>query len=78
MDVNEFAGTVHVADLEVSAFLQAQAAGIDRGETSPIAKQSDLRENLSHFFPAEDHGQLLLSRWAHQLGVVSERWRVCW
>ena len=67
MDVNQLPGAVDVTDLEVSAFLQAQSTGIDGGETSPIAKQSDLRENLSHFFPAEDDGQLLFSRRAHQL-----------
>jgi hypothetical protein len=26
-----------------------------------------LRENLSDFFPAEDDGQLLFSRWTHEL-----------
>ena len=67
MDMNEAASAVDVADLKVSAFLQAQSAGVEGGETSPIAKPSDLRENLSHFFPAEDDGQLLFARRAYQL-----------
>jgi hypothetical protein len=37
MDVDQLAGAVDVADLEVRAFLQAQAAGVDRGEASAIA-----------------------------------------
>jgi hypothetical protein len=37
MDVNQAASAVNVADLEVSAFLQAQSAGIDGGEASSIA-----------------------------------------
>ena len=38
MDVNQLAGAVDVADLKVSAFLQAQAARVNSGETSLIAE----------------------------------------
>ena len=67
MDVNQLASAVDVADLKVSAFLQAQSTGVEGGQTSPIAQQSDLRENLSDFFPAQDDGQFLFARRAHQL-----------
>jgi len=47
MDVNLLPSAVDVADLKVSAFLQAQAAAVNGGETSPIAEQSDLRESVA-------------------------------
>ena len=60
------AGAVDVGDLQMGAFLQAQAAGIDRRQTDLVAWQSDATENLAHFRQAEDDGQFLLRRWAHQ------------
>ncbi len=68
MDVNPVASAVEVADLKGSAFLQTQSAGVEGGEASPIAQRSDLRENRSDFFPAEDDGPLFFSGRAHPLG----------
>ena len=36
--VDQQAGTVNVRDLQVGAFLKAQATGVDGGETHPIAQ----------------------------------------
>ena len=49
------------------AFLQAQAARIDRGQTNLVARQSDVGENLAHFRQAEDDRQFLLRRWSHEV-----------
>jgi hypothetical protein len=67
MDVNELARTVNVADLQVRALLQAQAAGINRGETGSIVEQSDLRQDLTHFFAAEHDGEFLFTGGTNQV-----------
>ena len=41
---------------------QSQAAGIDGGETNFVTRQSDERQNLAHFFAAQNNRQLLLAR----------------
>ena len=58
-DVNHQAGAVDVGDLQISAFLQPQAAGVDGLETNLVARQSEARENLAHLFLAEDDRQFL-------------------
>ena len=45
----------------------AQTAGVDGGEANSIARQSDSRKELAHFGHAEDDGQLLLRRRAHNV-----------
>ena len=64
---------VDVGDLQMGAFLQAQAAGVDGGQTDLVARQSDAAENLAHFRAAEDDGQFLFRRRAHDVedGPVS-------
>ena len=53
MDMDEAASAVDVADLKASAFLEAQAAGVDGGETNSVARQSDAIENLTHLRQAD-------------------------
>jgi hypothetical protein len=55
MDVNELASAIDVADLKVSAFLQAQAAGVESGETTCLDKPwlGVIFSALSYGFPME-------------------------
>ena len=53
------------ATLQMRAFLQAQAAGVDGGQTNFVARQSDAAKNLAHFREAEDDGQLLFRGRTH-------------
>ena len=64
-DVNHHAGAVDVGDLQMGAFLQAQAAGVDGGRDKLVTRQSDAGKNLAHFRQAEDDGQLLLRGRTH-------------
>jgi len=64
-DVNYHPRAVDVGDAQIGAFLQTQTAGVNGGETNSVARQSEARENLAHFGDAEDDGQLLLGRRAH-------------
>ena len=60
-DMKEVSCAVQVCDLEVGTFLEAEAAGVDRGETSLVARQSDVAEDEADLLGAEDDGQLLLA-----------------
>ncbi len=63
--VNHHAGAVDVSPAQIRSLLQTQAAGVDGAETNSVARQSHVRENLSHFRDAEDDRQLLLRRRSH-------------
>ena len=56
-DMEEHAVAVDVGDLQGSAFGQSQPAGVDGGETNPMAEHVDAGEGLSDFIEAQDGGQ---------------------
>ena len=51
----------------LSAFAQAQAAGIDGGEGDAMVQERDLGEDAAHFGGREDDGQFELGRGAGKL-----------
>ncbi len=48
---------VDMPDLELGAFAQAQATGVDGLQTGAIAQEPYSAENRAHFLAAEDHRQ---------------------
>src|SRR5215813_1470868 len=49
------------------AFLQAQTTAVDGGEANLVTRQSDVGKEVEHFGEAEDDGQLLFRRRAHDV-----------
>ena len=58
---------VDVSNLKVNAFTQAQTAGIDGAQASPVARMAYVPQDAAYLGDAEHHGQLLLSSWTHQV-----------
>ena len=65
-DVDQPPLGINVADFQMQAFAQAQAAGIDRGQSDPMIQGFDRRQNPAHFAGSEDHGQFELGLSADQ------------
>ena len=65
-NMQELALGVDVADFQVQAFAQAQAAGIDRGQSDPMIEALDLVENAPDFAGGEHDGQFELEWGADQ------------
>ena len=65
-DVSEHAFGVDVADLQVDAFAQAQAAGIDGHQTHLVVQGGDAGQHPAHLFSREDDRQLELIVGSHQ------------
>jgi hypothetical protein len=60
-DVDEHALGVDVAHLlQVEAFAQTQAAGVNGGQADPVIKLLDFGQDAPHFLGREDHGKLEL------------------
>lgn len=57
---------IDVADFQLEAFTEPQAAGVDRGQGNPMIQCGDRRENPAHFARSQDHGQFELARGADQ------------
>ena len=51
----------------MSALLQAQAAGVNGGQTDAIGQQPDLLQDVAHFLLAQDDREFFVARWANQL-----------
>ena len=64
--VQQQALRIDVADFQMEAFTEPQAAGIDRGQGDPMIQSGDRGENLAHFPRREDHGQFELGLGADQ------------
>jgi hypothetical protein len=57
-DVQEHALGIHVRNLEMQAFTQAQAAGVEGAQANAVIEGFDLLEDLAHFLGREHHGEL--------------------
>ncbi len=66
-DVQEHALGIDVADLEVQAFTQAQAAAINGGQANALIEGRDLRQDLAHFLGGEHDGKFELRIGSDQL-----------
>jgi len=60
VDVEQHAGAVDVADLQASAFGEAQATGVDRGQAGAVGRDADLLEDRVDLLSAQDHGETFL------------------
>src|SRR6266436_7677851 len=58
-DAQEHPLRIDVANPQEQPFTEAQATGINRGQTDPVHRRAYARENPLDFLPAQDHGQLL-------------------
>lgn len=65
-DMEDQARAIDILDAQMGCFLQAEAAGVDRGEASPVAGKSDSVEDLPDLVDAEDGRKLLLARGTNQ------------
>jgi hypothetical protein len=59
-DVQEHALGIHLRDLQVQAFTQTQAAGVDGAQANAVIEGFDLLENLAHLLGGENHRELEL------------------
>jgi hypothetical protein len=59
--VDQQAGPVKVRDLQVGAFLKAQAAGVDGGETHPIAKPLEVCQKGADLCGTEEDRECLFA-----------------
>jgi len=66
-NAHHHARAVDILDLEKGALTEAQTARIDRGQARSIHRKTDRRQNPEDFLPAQDHWQLLVFGWAHEL-----------
>src|SRR5664280_3014975 len=69
-DMQEHALRIDVADLEIQAFTQAQAAGVDGDQADPMIQGGDLGEDAAGFGGREDDGEFGLVIGASQLEFV--------
>jgi len=67
--VQEHTTGVDVAHLQANAFVQAQAAGIDGGQTDTMILKGDMSQQAAHFCGREDDGQFELEVGAGQLDL---------
>ena len=72
-DVQEHAPGVDVAHLQLQAFSQTQAAGIDRGQADAVIQALDFGEDIADLRPGKDDGQFELGIGADQLQFVRPR-----
>ena len=59
-DVQEQAFGIHIAHLQLEGFAQAQAAGVDRGQSHPVVQRLHLGQNAAHLGGREDDRQFEL------------------
>ena len=59
-DMDEHARTIHIRHLEVRAFLEAEAAGVDSTQARPRTEEVQVGQHGTHCFQAEDDGEFLL------------------
>ena len=64
--VDDHPGTVNIGNLQVGAFLQPQATGIDGAQTGSRARQPHTLEDRVHFLQAEDDREFVLLGWPHE------------
>jgi hypothetical protein len=57
-DVQEHALGIDVRNLEIQAFTQAQAAGVDGAQANAVIEGFDSLEDLAHFLGREHHREL--------------------
>ncbi len=69
-DVDEHPLGIDVADLQVDAFTQAQAAGVDGAQADAVIQGWDAREDLADFLGREDDREFELGIGADQLQLV--------
>jgi len=67
VDMQDHAGTVTMGDLERDAFLNAQAAGIDDGQTDMVVGDTNAGEDLADLIQAEDDGEDALLWCPHEV-----------
>lgn len=68
-DVEEPALRINIANLEVQAFAQAQAAGVDGGQADALVEQGDPAQDVPDFPGRENHGKFELGVGADQLNL---------
>jgi hypothetical protein len=61
VDVQEHPTAVDVGRLKARSFVQAQAAGVDRGQAGPIDRYAHTGQNLVDLLTAQHHRELLLA-----------------
>jgi len=66
-DVQEHALGIHVPNLEMQPFAQAEAARVDGAQANPMIESFDLGQNFAHFLGGENDGQFELRIGADQL-----------
>ena len=59
MDMDDHAGAVDVADLEIESFLDPQAEGVDGPEEGLVVRGANGVDKAAHLVDAEDIGQRL-------------------
>ena len=64
--MQEFSILIDIRHLEMSAFLQAQATGVNGGQAHPVAGEPDGVEHTAHFCQAEDDGEFFFAGSAHE------------
>jgi len=66
-DVQEGAFAVDITDLQAQALAQAQAAGVDRGQSDPMVEGFDAAQDLTDLGGGEDDGEFELGSGASEL-----------
>ena len=61
MHVDHHALAVDVGDLQILRFLQAQAAGVDRGQKGAVVRRPDAAQDRPHLLAAQDRRQARLA-----------------
>lgn len=69
-NVQEHALRIDVANFQAQPFTQAQAAGIDDGQTNPMIQRGDLGQDAADFGGREDDGQFELGIGADQFDFM--------
>jgi len=64
--VDDHPGTINIRDLQVGAFLQPEATGVDGTQADTRARQPHTLEDHAHCVDAEDDRQLVLLGWPHE------------
>ena len=70
-DMQKHALGIDVAHLQAQAFSQAQAAGVNGGETNAMIEGRDLLQHAPHFAGGKDHRQL-------ELGIGADQFNFMW
>ncbi len=58
---------VDLSDAEVDAFMQAQAAGVDRAQSGTVLWQVDVREDVPDLVDTQHDGEFVGGSWAEEI-----------